>query len=82
MDKTVLVKVITPVEHPKYQRIVRKTTSFMAHDPENRCGVGDLVEIRECRPLSRRKRWRVIRIMRAASRLATAPRSNQGESRP
>ena len=59
MDKTVTLKVVTPVEHPKYQRIVRRTAKFMAHDPQNRCKVGDTVEISENRPLSKRKRWKV-----------------------
>ena len=66
MDKTVSVKVVTPVRHRRYHRIVRRTSKFMAHDPENRCKSGDTVEIRECRPFSKRKRWKVIRIVRAS----------------
>jgi small subunit ribosomal protein S17 len=65
-DQTVTIKVVTPSRHKKYQRIVRRTTRFMAHDPENRCKNGDMVEIRECRPISKRKTWRVLRIVRAA----------------
>ncbi len=64
-DQTVTVQVVTPVAHKKYHRIVRQTTRFMAHDKENRCQTGDLVEIRECRPISKRKRWQVVRVVRA-----------------
>ncbi len=66
MDKTVTVKVVTPMKHRKYHRIVRRTAKFMAHDPENRCKNGDTVEIRESRPLSKNKKWRVVRVVRAA----------------
>jgi small subunit ribosomal protein S17 len=75
MDKTVTVKVVMPIEHPKYHRIVRRTAKFMAHDPENRCKRGDTVEIRESRPLSKRKHWRVVRILRAAVERVAAERS-------
>ncbi len=67
MDKTVTVQVVAPIEHRFYRRIVRQTAKFMAHDPENRCKKGDTVEITECRPLSRRKRWRVVRVVRAGA---------------
>lgn len=66
MDKTVVVKVDTLVMHPLYQRFVRQSHKFMAHDETNQCGVGDKVQIVECRPLSRRKRWRVDRIIERA----------------
>jgi small subunit ribosomal protein S17 len=67
MDKTVTVHVVTPTLHPFYHRIVRRTAKFMAHDPGNRCKTGDTVEITECRPLSKRKRWRVVRVVRAGT---------------
>ena len=70
LDKTVTVKVVTPTRHALYGRTVRRTARFMAHDEQNRCHTGDTVEIRECRPLSKRKRWRVVRIVRAG---ASAP---------
>lgn len=63
MDKTVVVAVATLVRHALYGRIVRRTTKFKAHDENNECGIGDTVEITECRPLSREKRWRVSRIV-------------------
>jgi small subunit ribosomal protein S17 len=69
MDKTVTVKIVTPVEHQKYHRIVRRTAKFMAHDPQNRCRMGDTVEISESRPLSKRKRWRVLRVVRTAKEI-------------
>lgn len=66
MDKTVVVKVDTLVMHPLYHRFVHQSRKFMAHDESNQCGVGDKVQIVECRPLSRRKRWRVTRIIERA----------------
>ncbi|MCX8052660.1 MAG: 30S ribosomal protein S17 [Armatimonadetes bacterium] len=66
MDKTVVVAIDTLVRHPLYGRIMRRTTKFKAHDEENQCGVGDVVEIMETRPLSREKRWRVSRIIEKA----------------
>jgi small subunit ribosomal protein S17 len=66
MDKTVVVSIESLVRHPLYGRIVRRTTKFKAHDEANECGVGDVVEIMETRPLSKDKRWRVARIVEKA----------------
>lgn len=66
MDKTVVVAVESRVRHPLYGRIVRRTKRFKAHDEENQFHVGDLVEIKECRPLSRDKTWRVARLIEKA----------------
>lgn len=63
MDKSVVVAVERLVRHPLYKRSFKKTSTFMAHDEENRCRVGDRVKILEARPLSRRKRWRVVEIL-------------------
>ena len=63
MNKTVVVLVETRRPHPRYGRIVNRRTKFMAHDETNRCRIGDLVEIEETRPLSRRKCWRVISVL-------------------
>lgn len=63
MDKTVLVEVERLKRHPLYGKVVRRTRRYMAHDENNQCQVGDRVLIRESRPLSRRKRWRVVRIL-------------------
>jgi small subunit ribosomal protein S17 len=65
-DKSVVVKVENFVMHPLYHRFVRTTSKFMAHDEENSCNAGDRVLIEECRPMSRRKRWRVRRILERA----------------
>jgi len=67
MDKTIVVRVERRVLHPRYKKYVRKRNKYKAHDPENRCKVGDVVQIEESRPLSRDKRWRVVRtIVKAA----------------
>jgi len=67
MTKTVVVNVDRQIMHPKYRRIVRRRTKFMAHD-ELGAGIGDRVRIEESRPLSARKRWRVIEIVQKAAR--------------
>jgi len=63
MDKTVVVQVECLVKHPVYQKYVRRRKRFAAHDEENQCRVGDTVLIRQCRPLSRRKRWRISKVL-------------------
>ncbi len=65
MDKTVVVAVETRVRHPLYGKFMRRTAKFKAHDEQN-CGEGDTVEIMETRPLSKEKRWRVVRIVERA----------------
>jgi small subunit ribosomal protein S17 len=66
MDKTVVVLVEQLVQHPVYKKYIRKRKKFKAHDPENRCHIGDQVSIVETRPLSREKRWRVQNIVKSA----------------
>ncbi len=66
MDKTVTVAVPRTAEHPLYHRQIRRTSKFAAHDENNECRVGDRVAIVSCRPLSKRKRWRVREIVRRA----------------
>ena len=66
MTKTVVVRVERQVRHPKYKRYIRRRTKFMAHD-EIGAHIGDIVRIVETRPLSARKRWRVIEIVQKAS---------------
>ena len=63
MDKTVLVEVERVFQHPFYKKVVRASGKFKAHDEKNECGAGDLVEIMETRPISRDKRWRVVKIL-------------------
>ena len=66
MEKTVVVAVESRMRHPLYGRIVRRTKTFKAHDETNQYGVGDVVEIVECRPLSKDKTWRVSRLLEKA----------------
>lgn len=69
MDKTVVVAIQSLRRHRLYQRTMRLTKKFMAHDEPNECKIGDLVRIQESRPISRHKRWRVINVLeRAAER--------------
>lgn len=67
MQKTVVVRVDRLILHPKYRRYVRRTSKFMAHD-EMGAGIGDKVRIVETRPLSARKRWRVVEIVQKAQK--------------
>ena len=66
MDKSIVVAVDRRVKHPVYGKIVQKTSRFMAHDENNDCGLGDTVRIMETRPLSKRKRWRLVEIIEKA----------------
>lgn len=59
-EKTVVVRVERRVMHPIYKKFIRRSKRYMAHDQENAFKVGDLVKIRECRPLSKNKRWEVL----------------------
>ena len=67
MEKTVVVRVDRLIKHPKYRRYVRRTSKFMAHD-EQGATIGDKVRIVETRPLSARKRWRVVEIVQKAEK--------------
>lgn len=66
MDKTVSVQIERMVQHKVYKKYHRVSKKFMAHDEGNSCGMGDIVTIMETRPLSRRKRWRVVEIVEKA----------------
>ena len=66
MEKSVVVRVDRQVRHPLYQKIIQRSSKFMAHDEENKCRVGDRVVIRESRPISKNKCWRVVSIVNAA----------------
>ena len=59
MDKSVVVLVERRVKHPLFKKVVRRSKRFIAHDEANAARIGDVVRIRECRPLSRRKTWQV-----------------------
>lgn len=60
MDKTVTVKVERRVMHSLYKKFIRRSKKYAAHDENNVCKVGDVVSIRECRPISKNKRWEVL----------------------
>jgi small subunit ribosomal protein S17 len=66
MVKTVSVRVDRLMKHPKFKRYVRRSQTFMAHDENNTCQLGDRVKIIESRPLSRHKRWRVMAVLERA----------------
>ena len=66
MDKTIVVAVKDSVQHPLYKKILKLTFKFKAHDENNECGIGDRVMIMETRPLSKDKRWRMVKIVEKA----------------
>lgn len=66
MNKSIVVTVERKVKHPIYGKFIKKTSSFMAHDEKNECGIGDLVMITETRPLSKNKNWRLKQIIEKA----------------
>lgn len=66
-DKTIVVQVERLVKHPLFKKYIRRRKKFMAHDPANECGIGDQVQIIESRPLSARKRWALVKIIRKAA---------------
>ena len=66
MDKTITVAIEEHVKHPMIGKIVKKTYTLKAHDENNECGVGDTVEVMETRPLSKTKRWRLVRVVEKA----------------
>ena len=66
MDKTIVVAIEEHVKHPLYKKIVKDTYKLKAHDENNECHEGDKVEVMETRPLSKDKRWRVVRVVEKA----------------
>ena len=66
MDKTITVLIERRISHPIYGKSMKRSKKFMAHDDTNDCNVGDTVKIMETRPLSKRKRWRVVEIVERA----------------
>ena len=63
MDKSITVLVVRQFKHPLYKKYIRRSTRLHAHDESNDCKEGDNVLIEECRPLSKTKSWRVIRVL-------------------
>ena len=65
-DKTITVSVERLLPHPLYKKVLRRTKKYHAHDEQNDCNPGDLVRIRESRPLSKTKRWRLVEVVKRA----------------
>ena len=66
MDKTIVVAIVSRVQHKLYKRFVKKTVKFKAHDENNECRTGDRVRIMETRPISKTKNWRLVEIIEKA----------------
>ena len=66
MDKSIVVAIERMVKHPIYGKYVKRTTKVHAHDENNDCGLGDKVEIAECRPLSKTKCWTLVKVLEKA----------------
>jgi small subunit ribosomal protein S17 len=67
MNKTIAVEIERVVRHPTYGKFIRRTTKLLAHDESGACGEGDLVTITMCRPVSRRKSWRLLEVVQKAA---------------
>ncbi len=63
MEKSLVVAIERKVKHPIYGKFIKRTTKLHVHDENNECNVGDVVEIRECRPVSKTKSWRLVRVI-------------------
>ena len=66
MNKTIAVVVEQKYKHPVYGKFMTKSKKFLAHDDKEECNIGDTVRIMECRPLSKRKRWRLVEVIERA----------------
>jgi len=73
MQKTVVVTVDRRIMHPLYKKVTRKSKRFLVHDETGECQPGDTVRIEETRPLSRRKRWRVVEVISKAVQVGLMP---------
>lgn len=67
MDKSAVVLIERRVKHPIYGKFMRKSTKLHIHDENNECGVGDTVQISECRPISRTKSWKLVKVVEKAN---------------
>ena len=72
-DKTIRVIANMLVKHPMYHKYIRRRTKLAAHDPTNAANVGDVVEITPCRPISKTKSWRLLRVLRRSDSAAAIP---------
>jgi small subunit ribosomal protein S17 len=78
MQKTITVKVERRLRHPMYERVVKRSKKFHAHDERNECQIGDLVRIVETRPLSKTKCWRLLEIVQRRIGTVTPATAGQG----
>jgi len=67
MNKSITVMIDRQVKHPLYGKFIRRSTKVHAHDEANECGIGDVVIIEQCRPLSKSKSWRLVKVLEKAS---------------
>jgi small subunit ribosomal protein S17 len=67
MDKSAIVLIERKVKHPIYGKFVKKSTKLHIHDENNECGIGDTVQISECRPISRTKSWTLVKVINKAN---------------
>ena len=66
MDKTLVVQVERKFIHPTFKKVVKRTRKFKCHDEKNQCSIGDFISMREVRPLSKTKRWNLLKVLKAA----------------
>ena len=67
MDKSIVVLTERRVKHPLYGKFISKSSKIHAHDEENQCSIGDVVTIRECRPISKKKSWTLVEVVASAA---------------
>ena len=73
MDKTITVREDRLVKHPRYGKYIRRQTTYKAHDEANTAKSGDVVEIAYCRPMSKTKNWRLVKVVRSSGSAVTSP---------
>jgi small subunit ribosomal protein S17 len=66
MNKTIVVAVQRQFRHPRYEKMIRRTSKLYAHDDQNQCRIGDKVQVMETKPLSKLKRWRLVQVLEKA----------------
>ena len=64
MDKSIVVKIERKIKHPIYKKTLKRSKKYIVHDEQNECKIGDLVQIAECRPLSKKKRFRLYKLLK------------------
>lgn len=79
MKKTITLKIERLVRHPIYNKFIRRSTKLHAHDERQEANIGDVVEVEFCRPISKLKRWRLVRVVRRGSD-TTVPVAGSGEA--